>query len=209
MNQFLYDLVAKGTSGGECYGTETGSGPGYVNSCIHSGSNSGTGGNTVWYSYVLATAGTIKATSSSDTNGNMNVAKESICPKSWGLPTTKQISNISGGGATYVDSFSPVTGGLYYDSELRYETRGYWWGSEAYTNVFRYYLRYNDDNFYTSHSSDFAAANYIRCVSEEKDVSDLTYMQDMTPSVAANTAERTAFPTILQELCVIVNVLRA
>ncbi len=27
---------------------------------------------------------------------------------------------------------------------------------------------------------------YIRCVSEEKDVSDLTYMQDMTPSVAAN-----------------------
>ena len=50
---------------------------------------------------------------------------------------------------------------------------------------------------------------YIRCVSEEKDVSDLTYMQDMTPSVAANIAERTALSTILQELCVIVNVLRA
>ncbi|MBQ3293002.1 hypothetical protein IJG93_01675, partial [Candidatus Saccharibacteria bacterium] len=55
----VYDLVTKGTSGGECYGTYdstsgTGSGAGYVNSCIHSGSNAGSDGETVWDNYAAA-----------------------------------------------------------------------------------------------------------------------------------------------------------
>ncbi|MBR3252659.1 hypothetical protein IKF84_01130, partial [Candidatus Saccharibacteria bacterium] len=50
----VYDLEKRGTSGGECYGTYnstsgTGSGAGYVNNCIHSGSTEHSGGDTVWY----------------------------------------------------------------------------------------------------------------------------------------------------------------
>ncbi|MBQ3293207.1 hypothetical protein IJG93_02830, partial [Candidatus Saccharibacteria bacterium] len=54
----------------------------------------------------------------------------------------------------------------------------------------RYYLYYNGSSLYTDNGRRYSG-RYVRCVSEEKDVSDLTYMQDMTPSVATNTAEGT------------------
>ena len=186
-------MVRKGTSGGECYVTYestsgTGSGAGYVNACIHSGSNDYTSGNTVWYNYATATAGTIKNSSASETTGPTAVATESICPKGWALPSKKQTDKQN------TTSFSLALGGFYNNGTLSGEsTRGIWWGSTAYNSSQRYYLTYNS-NLYTDYGVRYGGA-YIRCVSEEKDVSDLTYMQDMTPS-------------ILQELCVIVNVLR-
>ena len=194
----------KGTSGGECYGSNTGStmigqGPGFVNSCVHSGSNSYSGGNTIWYNYGAATAGTIVDTSSTANANNINIAAESVCPKGWSLPNMKQIDAIGGtspGSSTYVSSFSPVLGGVYINGTPDSETnRGLWWTSEGKNGSLRNHLTFNNTNLYTSSNYRYAGL-YIRCVSEEKDVSDLTYMQDMTPS-------------ILQELCVIVNVLRA
>ncbi|MBR3252471.1 hypothetical protein IKF84_00110 [Candidatus Saccharibacteria bacterium] len=50
-----------------------------------------------------------------------------------------------------------------------------------YNGVYRYDLRYNGSSLYTS-SFRRDYGRYVRCVSEEKDVSDLTYMQDMTAS---------------------------
>ncbi|MBQ3292938.1 hypothetical protein IJG93_01340 [Candidatus Saccharibacteria bacterium] len=194
------------TSGGECYGTYNsstgiGSGAGYINACIHSGSNTGSGGNTVWYNYVATSAGTIKNSSSSDTTGNINIDTESVCPKGWTLPSKTQMDNIGGtspGSSTYVPSFSPVLGGYYHNGSPSSEsTQGTWWGNEASIGASRHTMYYNDSNLFTGRATR-SDGLYIRCVSEEKDVSDLTYMQDMTPSVAANTAERTAFPTILQ-----------
>ncbi|MBQ3293226.1 hypothetical protein IJG93_02930 [Candidatus Saccharibacteria bacterium] len=186
------DLVTKGTSGGECYGTYNsstgiGSGAGYVNSCIHSGSTEHSGGPTVWYNYGASTAGTITSTD------NTIIATESICPKGWTLPTVAQTRSIgpNAGSTTYVSSFSPVLGGYYENGTLYNEsTRGLWWGSTALNGARRYYLYYNGSSLYTG-SIRRDDGYYIRCVSEEKDVSDLTYMQDMTPSVAANTAEGT------------------
>ena len=194
----VYDLVTKGTSGGECYGsynssTGTGSGAGYVNSCIHSGSTEHSGGKTVWYNYVAATAGTIKNSSSSDTTGTTVIATESVCPKGWTLPTVAQTRSIGpdAGSTTYVSSFSPVLGGYYDNGTLNLEsTRGYWWDSTVYNGAIRYLLGYNGSSLYNGGNLRYYGF-YVRCVSEEKDVSDLTYMQDMTPSVAVSTAEGT------------------
>ena len=101
------------------------------------------------------------------------------------MPNTKQTRRIGpdAGSATYVSSFSPVLGGSYYNGVSRNETdRGYWWSSTASNIISRYFLAYDDSNLYTDYYRRYNGY-YIRCVSEEKDVSDLTYMQDMTAKV--------------------------
>ena len=174
-------IEKRGTSGGECYGkyttsTETGNGDGYTNTCIHSGSNSYTSGNTVWYNYALASAGTITGTD------NIAVATESICPKGWTLPTKKQADNN-----TDIDIFSPVLGGMYYNSSLGADsTHGLWWVDIASNSALRYRLDYNGSLSTDNEGNGRNAGLYIRCVSEEKDVSDLTYMQDMTAKMVTN-----------------------
>ena len=179
----------RGTSGGECYGEYsggTGSGAGYVNSCIHSGSNDYTSGNTVWYNYATATAGTIKNSSSTDTTGTIVVATESVCPKGWTLPNLRESQRIGGEVDTYVSVFNPVLGGNYVNGVLsNIPNNGFWWSSEAYNGATRYFLYYKSSNniLGVGYNTYRRSGLYIRCVSEEKDVSDLTYMQDMTPSL--------------------------
>ena len=81
------------TSGKECWGSyssasDTGWGPAYENSCIHSGTIISSGDlPTNWYNYTLATAGTIidKNTASSSPATNTTKTTESICPKGWTL----------------------------------------------------------------------------------------------------------------------------
>ncbi|MBQ3293025.1 hypothetical protein IJG93_01810 [Candidatus Saccharibacteria bacterium] len=71
---------------------------------------------------------------------------------------------------------------------------GAYWSSESYNSAVRYDLYYSGSGI----TNDAYARNhgiYIRCVSEEKDVSDLTYMQDMTPSVATFTAASLHHPS--------------
>ena len=142
----------------------------------------------MWYNYGAATAGTIvNAGNISDTT----TATQSICPKGWSLPAKTQIDSLSGGSSStaYVGSFSPVLGGYYDYGTLHDEsTYGYWWNSTAHNGAVRRALYYKGSSLYTG-SGGRSSGLYVRCVSEEKDVSDLTYMQDMTPSVAANTAE--------------------
>ncbi|MBR3252473.1 hypothetical protein IKF84_00120 [Candidatus Saccharibacteria bacterium] len=176
----------RGTSGGECYGeysSRTGSGAGYANACIHSGANSYTGGNTVWYNYVSVSAGTITGTN------NTVIATESVCPKNWSLPTAEQARSIGpdAGSATQIDIFSPVLGGHYDNGTLQNESvYGDWWNSTVYNGAVRSLMYYDSDNLYTRNYGSRYNGFYIRCVSEEKDVSDLTYMQDMTAKVADN-----------------------
>ena len=123
----------------------------------------------------------------------MNTATESVCPKGWTLPTTKQISTIgpSGGSSTYVTGFNPVLGGVYGNGAIYNEdTRGFWWGSTADNGVSRYNLSYNGSSLYT-YNYYRRVGIYIRCVSEEKTVADLTYLQDMTGEIANNTLDGT------------------
>ncbi|MBR3252494.1 hypothetical protein IKF84_00250, partial [Candidatus Saccharibacteria bacterium] len=180
----------RGTSEGECYGTYNsstgiGSGAGYTNACIHSGSNTGSGGNTVWYNYGTATAGTITGTD------NTIIATESICPKNWSLPSKVQTLSIGDGSTTYISSFSPVLGGHYYNGgNSSVASNGNWWSSTTYNGAQRYLMYYDGSILNTLTSGRYRHdGSYIRCVSEEKDVSDLTYMQDMTAKVAADTPE--------------------
>ena len=124
---------------------------------------------------------------SSDTTGNTNTTTESICPKGWTLPTTKQLDSQRD-----VNNFYPVMGGYYYASTLYNEaTRGYWWGSEAQKDARRYNLANGDNSYLYTGDSYRHVGVYIRCVSEEKTVTDLTYLQDMTGEIANNTLDGT------------------
>ena len=81
-------------------------------------------------------------------------------------------------------NFSPVLGGSYGNGTLYNEaTRGVWWGSTAYNGALRYYLGYNGSSLYTADNTRHLGY-YVRCVSEEKTVTDLTYLQDMTGEIA-------------------------
>ena len=131
--------------------------------------------------YAIASAGTIINKNASDESGNLNTATESVCPKGWGLPTAKQIDNNRD-----LTSFSPVLGGYYGNGMLNNEaTYGFWWGSEAYYGAGRYRLNYNGSRLSTGNFRRYNGL-YVRCVSEEKTVTDLTYLQDMTGEIADN-----------------------
>ena len=85
------------------------------------------------YNYAIASAGTITSKDNADITGNMNTATESICPKGWTLPTTKQIDANRD-----TASFSPVLGGNYYNGRLYDESKyGLWWSSTAHNGANR------------------------------------------------------------------------
>ena len=89
-------------------------------------------------------------------------------------------------------NFSPVLGGYYVNGTLNYEsTHGDWWSSVTYNGARRYRLYYNGSGLYTGDRNRIGGL-YIRCVSEEKTVTDLTYLQDMTGEIANNTLDGTA-----------------
>ena len=135
--------------------------------------------------YAIASAGTIVNKNSSDAVGNLNTATESICPKSWTLPSKKQIDSN-----TDATNFTPVLGGSYSNGILNSESvYGFWWSSEGMSGAGRHYLRYDNSSLYTN---SFGRRNglYIRCVSEKKTVTDLTYLQDMTGEIAHKTIKQ-------------------
>ena len=173
----LCDLVSRGKNEenkNQCYGdydttTKIGYGPGYINSCIHTDSNNYSGGNTVWYNYALASAGTIVNEDASSTTGTTTTATESICPKGWTLPTATQTRSIgpSGGSATYVSIFSPVLGGYYNNGSNGNSSSddGRWWGSTAPNTAQRYHLTYrSSDSSLVVSQSRRSYGLYIRCV---------------------------------------------
>ena len=118
--------------------------------------------------------------SDTDESGDLNTATESICPKGWTLPSKKQPDNNRN-----TANFAPILGGRYGNGTPYNEsTGGYWWGSESYSSARRYYLSYNGSSLNTDISGYRRNGYYIRCVSEEKTVADLTYLQDMTGEIA-------------------------
>ena len=125
---------------------------------------------------------------SSDTTGNTNTATESLCPKNWTLPSKKQMdSNRS------TTEFSPVLGGRYNNGILGLEnTYGTWWSSTVYNSARRHDLDYNGSNLATGNANR-SIGYYIRCVSEEKTVTDLTYLQDMTGEIATLARKSSSF----------------
>ena len=92
------------------------------------------------------------------------------------MPTTKQIDSNRA-----TSNLNPILGGGYRDGELTYEEiGGYWAGSEVSIYVVtRYGLNFNGTNLSTGQRTTRRYGTYIRCVSEEKTVLDLTYMEEM------------------------------
>ena len=95
------------------------------------------------------------------------------------MPSKKQLDNNNN-----ISSFLPILGGYYSDGALNSTgTRAFWWGSEEVASYKRNALRYNGTTLVTGDGVYYRDLGfYIRCVSEEKTVLDLTYMQDMTPA---------------------------
>ena len=100
--------------------------------------------------------------------------------KGWTLPTTKQIDNN-----TVASVFNPVRGGYYNDASALIDkaTAGRWWGGEAANSARRYMVSYNNDTALFIGLSSRGYSRYIRCVSEEKTVLDLTYMREMRSKI--------------------------
>ena len=101
------------------------------------------------------------------------------------MPTTKQIDNNRD-----TINFFPVLGGVYGNGAIYNEdTRGFWWDATALNSAKRYNLEYNTSLDTGNTTRRYGL--YIRCVSEEKTVTDLTYLQDMTGEIANNTLDGT------------------
>ena len=151
----------------QCYGVfteDTGYGPAYQYACLHSGSNEYSGGNTSWYNYTLASAGTIydeNIPTQENPANNTTTATESICPKGWTLPSNAQIDSNKNAAL-----FSPVLGGIYGGGNLNSKDKqGRWWGSEAYTGPIRWTVDFNDTNTNPGRGRFYRSAGYyIRCV---------------------------------------------
>ena len=144
-----YDLVANGTSGGECDSAN-----GYNNACIKNSGNTTTG---VWYNYAAASAMTIAG------NSNSTVTTEDICPKNWRLSTyAEQLGIIS-----YTDAFAPTAGGVYLDGALVSTEYGDWWSATTHNNynTNRFRLTYRSSSHYLYVGDDSRHAGlYIRCI---------------------------------------------
>ena len=187
-----YDLVDNGSSGDRCNGTYNGgdgivanieSGDGYTYPCLHKGSNEDSSGETVWYNFVAASAGSITGTV------NANVAEYDICPAGWRLPSNYELRNMT----SYIAEATPTAGGFYVNGSIQGTNLGYWYSSAASGNATRYYLSYNSnsDTASVAPSNHRMAGSYIRCVlntDSDITINDITKMQDF---LGLNTTEKT------------------
>ena len=112
-----------------------------------------------YYNYCAASAGSVCAQTEMD-------ATQSICPAGWTLPTGGFDSQQSGI-TSYVDAFSPVYSGYYYEGSLEATGRfGYLWSSSADDNGRQNVLFYYDGSFNIGYS--VSVPNYggysVRCI---------------------------------------------
>jgi uncharacterized protein (TIGR02145 family) len=137
-----------------------------------------------WYNYAAATAGT---TSGSSNSRNTNY---DICPKGWRLPTKTETDSI----LSYPSAFNTIGGGYYNSGSEKYPDSAYWWTSTSKSTTQRETLRWNyQDSGVLDHADNPYRYNgiYTRCIlkNTSKTISSLTYMQDITPEIKANTAD--------------------
>ena len=132
----------------------------------------------------MASAGTIidENTTQENPASNISPATESVCPKGWTLPSRTEI-NAQRDNA----SFSPVLGGWYWiGSSYAKDTNAYWWSNETNFVGARRYILANNNNTLSTETGNRVGGFYVRCVVKKntKTLSNLTYMQDMTPQTS-------------------------
>lgn len=153
----------------------------YGQARIHS---SGNDVNGTWYNYAAATA--MNVTGSSNT---VNAASD-ICPRGWKLPSFAETSALTALIENTPEAFNAVVSGYYNNGDQTYTLGGYWWASTAYDATTRRYTGYSS-TANTIKSTSQVNRQYglsVRCILDTRTLSDITYMQEMTPTVAKNTA---------------------
>ena len=136
-----------------------------------------------YYSYAAATAGT---------NPSSGAATSDICPKGWRLPTSAELTTLTNTyttGVTLTQSpFLGVYAGVYNLGWLEDGgTVGSYWSSTASNSSNAYHLDfYSGSTNITNYYKSFGYS--IRCV-KAPSLSDVTYMQDVTADIVANTAD--------------------
>ena len=154
---------------------------------------------TAWYNYCAASAKTICTD-----RVTVDTAQD-ICPLGWHLPSGPNTtigsdlntlignSDINWQEATQgLTDFKAVSGGFYRNNTLNNPDLAYWWTATVASNTDNYRLGYSSSGVYGGTSNVLRYSGfYVRCVMETRDLSDITYMQEVSPSIIRNTAEGT------------------
>ena len=142
-----------------------------------------------YYNYYTATAGW---GTNSISSGN---TAQSICPRGWRLPTggtngeyqalyNKYNSSVLMQG----DPGFALSGYVFDGSTVNLNDYGYAWSSTIINASSAYLLRLSSSDVTPTHANNKYYGLHIRCVVEDRTISDITYMQDMSPKIVENTA---------------------
>jgi len=155
-----------------------------------------------YYNWYTATAG---SGASATTSGNVGY---SICPKGWTLPTGSSggqletlVAAYNNNAATVLVSPTTLTenstgqkpgfllgGGYNYNGVANVGVRGYYWTRTSNSGQYSYSLSLSSSTVYPSnYTHDKYLGLSVRCLLNTQTISDITYMQDVTPTIAANT----------------------
>ena len=147
------------------------------------------------------------ATVSGDCSSITTEQTSSVCPKGWRLPTNSgdysfsnlfgqyglPTSNTSGDYVSTVEA-SPLSftrAGLYYSGYNYQGGDGYYWSRTPNSSTNAYDFVYNSSYFGPQYYSDKFYGFSVRCVLDSRDITEITYMQEMNSTICNNTAEGT------------------
>ena len=143
-----------------------------------------------YYNWYAATAGTGKYET---TSGNTSA---SICPRGWRLPTGgnsgefQVLYNQYPSADNMLDANGPafvLSGDRYGDRNINQGLRGYYWSSTARSNSRAYSLYLNSSNISPTNNDIKHYGFTVRCVADDRSISDISDMQEMTPTICDNT----------------------
>lgn len=146
-----------------------------------------------YYNFYTATAGW---GTNSVASGN---SPKDICPKGWRLPT----GGSSGEFNTLYGQYNSValmmgvpnfilSNFVYNGSVGEQGSSGGFWSSTVRNGYHAYYLYLDSSNVRPANTVYKVSGYSVRCVAEDRTISDITYMQDMTSKIAENTPIDTA-----------------
>ncbi len=146
-----------------------------------------------FYSHYTATAGW----SITSTYGNVSSSQD-ICPKGWRLPSAQirdgknEFQNLYDSYNKSVSSMKENLGltnsGYVYRDYVKSSSGRYW--TSTVSSSYAFYL-YIDQGVHTSEYNSRTYGYSIRCVYGERTLSDINFLQEMSPGIAMATSENT------------------
>ena len=146
-----------------------------------------------YYTWYTATAGT--GTQALSTQGQNTTV--SICPKGWRLPTGGNsgefqtlYNNYPSSSALRSDPVNLILSGFMRSSSRYHQgSRGYYWSSTVYSSNGAYGLILSASSIVPLNNGDKYVGFSVRCIAEDetRTIHDLANMQEMHPTICANT----------------------